>query len=148
MNKTKIALALLMAGLAFSDGAAAKPKKHAKAAAAKSAAKPAAKPAAPAVAERRQDKAFDALSVQFLTALWKIDPESAILSGKFDTAATMTVPDAAQRAKYLAFLGDWRGKFGAINAADLSTRQRTDLALLLNKLDSDKWYLDTFKSWE
>lgn len=152
MTTSRIALAVLLASFALAP-AQAKPKKHAKAAKpAKTktvAARKAAKPApAPVVAERRQDKAFDALTIQFLNALWRIDPEDAVLAGKFDTAATMTVPDAAYRASMLAFIDTWRARFGALNAKDLSTRQRTDLALLQNKLEADRWYLTEFKSWE
>ncbi|TFW10778.1 DUF885 domain-containing protein [Massilia arenosa] len=171
MMKTKAALALVLSAFALSSLAPvdAKPQKSGKAKTSKSAparkpapknvpknapkaaAKPvarAAAPAAPAVSERRQDKAFDTLTVQFLNALWRIAPEDAVLAGKFDTAALMTVPDKAHRDAMLAFIGEWRGKFGAVKASDLSVRQRTDLGLLLNKLDADQWYLTTFKEYE
>jgi uncharacterized protein (DUF885 family) len=102
----------------------------------------------PGTPERRQDRSFDGLSNQFLNALWRIDSESAIYAGKYDTAATLTIPDRAGQAKELAFIDDWKTRFGAINASQLSARQRTDLALLLNKLDSDRFRLTTLREFE
>ncbi|MBY0239080.1 MAG: DUF885 domain-containing protein [Burkholderiaceae bacterium] len=101
-----------------------------------------------APSERRQDRNMDAQSTQFLGALWKADPESAIAVGKYETAANLTIPDAASRAAQLAFIDDWLGRFEKIDAKQLSPKQRTDLALLVNKLKSDRWYLTTFKEYE
>jgi uncharacterized protein (DUF885 family) len=168
MMKTKIALAVLLTGFVLAPAGAAR---HAKPARAKSAkvvkaaapakAKPHAKakakakepvvqaaPRAAAPAARRPDRALDTLSMQFLTALWRIDPEGGIEVGKFDAAANLTIPDAATRAKKLAFIGDWLDKFGKVDARQLSPRQRTDLALLVNKLEKDRWRLTTFREFE
>jgi uncharacterized protein (DUF885 family) len=101
-----------------------------------------------AVSERRQDRSFDSLSNQFLNALWRIDSESAIYAGKYDTAAMLSIPDKAGQAKELAFIDDWKKRLGAINASQLSPKQRTDLALLINKLDSDRFRLTTLKEFE
>ena len=99
-------------------------------------------------AERRQDKAFDSQANTFLGALWRIDPETAISVGKYDTAAQLTIPDQAYRDQQLAFIDEWLEKLGKIDARQLSSRQRTDLGLLQNKLNSDRWYLTTFREWE
>jgi len=98
--------------------------------------------------ERRQDRSFDGQSSQFLNALWRIDSESAIYAGKYDTAATLSIPDKAGQAKELAFIDEWKQRFSAINASQLSAKQRTDLALLMNKLDSDRFRLTTLKEYE
>ncbi|WP_374582619.1 DUF885 domain-containing protein [Pseudoduganella sp.] len=102
----------------------------------------------PLPAERRQDKSFDNQANQFLGALWRIDPETAIAAGKYDTAAQLTVPDQATRDQQLAFIDQWLEKFNKIDARQLSPKQRTDLGLLQNKLNSDRWYLTTFREWE
>jgi uncharacterized protein (DUF885 family) len=128
-----------------SSGKHGKAKAVAGAAVVAAAARPALKPVTP---ERRQDRSFDSLSNQFLNALWRIDSESAIYAGKYDTAAMLTVPDRAEQAKELAFIDEWKQKFGGINASQLSARQRTDLALLINKLDSDRFRLTTLKEFE
>lgn len=175
MMKTKIALAAVLACLALTPAMAAKAPQKAKSSkttkssskssskqgkgskSSKGAAKKGAVAAAAAAAtpmikqapsERSQDKRMDAQSTQFLGALWKIAPETAISVGKYDTAATMTIPDATTRASQLAFIDDWLGRLGKIDARQLSAKQRTDLALLLNKLNSDRWYLATFREFE
>jgi len=176
MIKTKIALAAMMLSLALSpvDAAtqskksgpaktvvakkkSAKPAKKTRKAAktkGKSASKSKAGKAKPAVAskplpqERRQDRSFDYQANQFLGALWRIDPETAIAVGKYDTAAQISIPDQAYRDAQLAFIDEWLAKFGRIDARQLSPRQRTDLGLLQNKLSSDRWYLTTFREWE
>ncbi|MFL6672034.1 MAG: DUF885 domain-containing protein [Massilia sp.] len=165
MMKTKIALAVLLASVALAPAQAARAKpakaKHGKVAKAGASVKPkaagkapvarAAAPASAALsapAESRQDRTLNTLSMQFLTALWRIDPESGIEVGKFDAAANLTIPDAAARAKRLAFANEWLEKFGKLNERQLSPGQRTDRALLVNKLEKDRWRLATFRDYE
>jgi uncharacterized protein (DUF885 family) len=171
MIKTKIALAVLLTCFALAPagaarhGAPAKAKAKsgkvvkstnsksktskktvaAKAPAAKADAAPEAKPVQ---AERRQDRSMDNLSIQFLTAQWRIDPEGGIEVGKFDVAANLTIPDAATRAKRLAFVNEWLEKINKVNPGQLSPAQRTDRALLINKLEQDRWRLTTFREFE
>ena len=175
MMKSKIALALLLTSFALSPASArtkqAKPKaassakakavskakapakgksgKAAKAApAAAVAAAAVAAPVAAAPAQNRNDRYMDTQSMQFITALWRIDPEAGIAVGKFDAAAKLTIPDAATRAKELAFIDEWLDRFGKLNADKLSPNQRTDLALLVNKLQADRWRLTVFRDHE
>ncbi len=175
MMKTKIALAVLLTTFALAPAGAARSKKHAGAAKSHSVATArsgharathtthtthashvshgVARTVSAAVhsagpTESRQDRQFNTMSMQFLTALWRIDPEDAIVAGKFDGAANMTIPNAATRAQQLAFIDDWLQKFGKLDAHQLSTRQRTDLAVVMNKLQSDRWYLSTFREFE
>jgi uncharacterized protein (DUF885 family) len=176
MMKTKIALAAVLTCLALAPASAARHGKAGKAKSAKvvkakasgkskrsapSAAKTSSsKSPASAVARQAQapapqplatpwpDRALDGMSMQFLTALWRIDPEAAIQVGKFDTAARVTIPDRDTRARRLAFTDEWLGKLRAVNAKRLSDKQRTDLALLVNKLEEDRWRLATFREFE
>ena len=108
----------------------------------------AAPPVATTSPQNRNDRFMDSLSMQFLTALWRINPEDGIVVGKFDAAAKLTIPDAATRTKQLAFIDEWLDKFGKLNADKLSPNQRTDLAVLLNKLKYDRWQLTTFREYE
>jgi uncharacterized protein (DUF885 family) len=91
---------------------------------------------------------MDVQSMQFLTALWRIDPEGGIYVGKFDDAAKLTIPDAPTRAKELAFTDEWLAKLRKLNADKLSPNQRTDLALLINKLQYDRWKLTVLRDFE
>lgn len=116
------------------------------AAAAVAAAAPAPSPAP--TSQNRNDRYMDSLSMQFLTALWRVDPEGGIYVGKFDAAAKLTIPDAPTRAKELAFTDEWLEKFRKLNADKLSPNQRTDLAVLLNKLQYDRWKLTVYRDFE
>jgi uncharacterized protein (DUF885 family) len=164
MMKSKIALAVLLTSVALAP-ASARTKPHHKAASstkAKSSSKSKAKadkaddrpvqkaaaPVAAATPQNRNDRYMDSLSMQFVTALWRIDPEDGIYVGKFDAAAKLTIPDAPTRAKKLAFIDEWLDKFGKLNADKLSPNQRTDLAVLLNKLKYERWQLTTFREFE
>ncbi len=161
MMKSKIALAVILASVALAPaGAKSKPTKaksskvakghaaskstHAKAAPVQAKPKVVSAPAA----DRWQDRVFDNQAMQFLTALWRIDPDAAIGVGKFDTAARMDIPDRETRAKRLAFTDEWLGKLRAVNASRLSAKQRTDLALLINKLENDRFDLTTLREFE
>ena len=158
MTKTRgvaLAVAMLVATLASTPASAAKPKKAKASSAATSSATAAAKkqpaaastaPAAPA--ERKQDRAFNTLSMQFLGALWKIDPEAAIGVGKYDGAAKLTIPSEATRAQRLAFDNEWIDKLGKVDARQLSDKQRTDLALLLNKVNAERWAQTTLREYQ
>ncbi|MBC7454356.1 MAG: DUF885 domain-containing protein [Massilia sp.] len=157
MLKTKIALALLLTTFVLAPSAA-KPNKASSATSGKTAkASPKKAVAAVAVAvvaasaapaERKSDRWFDSTSQQFLNALWRLDPESAIIAGKYDGAANLTIPNPAARARALAFADEWLQKFGKFDARQLSNRQRTDLALLVNKVKAERWYLTTLREYE
>ena len=102
----------------------------------------------PAANDKPQDRTFNTRSMQFLVGLWKLDPESAITVGKYEGAANLTIPSAPTRAEQLAFTNEWLEKFRKLDPNKLSDKQRTDRALLLNKLEADRWYLTTFKEYE
>ena len=170
MIKTKIALAVILTTFALAPASAAKSKKTGKPTTSKAVKSPSSKAAkaprakagkapppkavteekAPpaAAAEGKLDRRLDTVSMQFLNALWRIDPESAIMSGKYEGAANLTIPSAATRARELAFADEWLLKFDKIDARQLSAKQRTDLALLVNKVKADRWYLTTFREYE
>jgi uncharacterized protein (DUF885 family) len=105
-------------------------------------------PAPAPTSQNRNDRFMDSLSMQFLTALWRIDPEGAIYVGKFDAAAKLTIPDAPTRARQLAFTDEWLAKFRKLNADKLSPNQRTDLAVLVNKLQEDRWQMTVLRDFE
>lgn len=169
MMKTKIALAALLACFALTPAVAAtskpakgkaksskvvkkktssKGKKALVGAAAVGAGAAAAGAAGANAAETRVDRRMSTLSMQYLTALWRMDPEGGIYVGKFDHAANLTIPNADTRAKQLAFANEWLDKFGKLDPKQLSPRYRTDLALLVNKLEKDRWRLTTWREYE
>ena len=161
MIRNKVVLAALMMAFTLSPATAAKkPQKNGKATTSSSKKKSVGKKAAvvgatattaaaAAIAgENSRDRTMNYLSGQFMTNLWRLDPESAISAGKYDGAANLTIPDAANRQRQLAFINEWLDKFGKLDGSKMSDKQRTDLALLTNKLQSDRWYLTTFREFE
>ena len=169
MMKTKIALAALLACFALTPAVAAttkpakgkaksskvvkkktssKGKKALVGAAAVGAGAAAAGAVGASAADMRLDRRMSTLSMQYLTALWRMDPEGGIYVGKFDHAANLTIPNAGTRAKQLAFANEWLDKFGKLDPKQLSPRYRTDLALLVNKLEKDRWRLTTWREYE
>ncbi len=95
-----------------------------------------------------QGQAFNQLSHQFIEALWLLDPDAALYAGRYEQAAKLPLPDAATRARQLAFAEDWLQRFANVDEAKLSVNQRTDLAQLRNKLESDRFYLGSFREFE
>ena len=94
------------------------------------------------------DRRFNTVSMQFLGALWRIEPEMAIAVGKFDSAARQSIPDAASRTQKLAFVDEWLEKFAKLDPARMSNKQRTDHALIVNELRSTRWNLTTRREFE
>ncbi|RZU02962.1 DUF885 domain-containing protein [Rivibacter subsaxonicus] len=138
MSRSRITVSLLSSALALGAAAgalAAKPSTSA----------PATSTMNTAAADSSPDGAFDAVGTRFIEALWRVDPEAAVAAGRYELASTLRIPDDAARARQLAFTEEWLQTFGRIDATRLSTRQRTDLGLLLNKLESDRWHIGSFR---
>lgn len=100
-----------------------------------------------AAADHAADRAFDRLAHDFIEALWKLDPDAALIAGRYDGAARLPAPTAASRAQALAFSQRWQSRFAALKPDGLSDRARTDLALLQNKLAADIWGLQTLREF-
>jgi len=94
-----------------------------------------------------RNPAFAPLTERFLEALWQMDPDAAVAAGRFEFAGRLTLPSAAQRQRMQAFLGQWQRTFEAVPEASLSVSDRMDRALLLGKIRSDLWRLDTLREW-
>ena len=94
-----------------------------------------------------QDASFDKLTETFLEALWREDPDAAVAAGRFEFASRVTLPSNAQRERLRTFHQQWLARFQQQSEGPLSTSQRMDRALLIGKLQSDLWRLDTLREW-
>ncbi|MBI3230345.1 MAG: DUF885 domain-containing protein [Burkholderiales bacterium] len=94
-----------------------------------------------------QDAQMTKLGKEFLADLWRNQPEWAMYVGKYEGAAQLTIPDAADRARQLAFNERWLARFAKLDPAQLSPRERTDLAILQNQLKAANWELTKFKEY-
>lgn len=94
-----------------------------------------------------QDQSLEKLSLEFLQALWRMQPDNALYAGRYEGAAQLPVPDEKERARQLAFSQTWLARFEKLDPAKLSPKLRTDLALLKNQLLSDVWYYTRSKEF-
>ncbi|MFT7776711.1 DUF885 domain-containing protein [Roseateles sp.] len=94
-----------------------------------------------------QGRTFEALSEDFLEALWKLDPDAAVSAGRFEFAGRVTLPSATQRQRVRVFAKDWLARLQRLTDNSLSTADRMDRDLLVAKLQSDLWRLDTLREW-
>jgi uncharacterized protein (DUF885 family) len=98
-------------------------------------------------AARAQDSGFGKLTEAFLEALWRQDPDAAVAAGRFEFAPRITLPSNAQRDRMRAFLRKWLADFERQPEAPLNTSQRMDRTMLIAKIHSDLWRLDTLREW-
>lgn len=95
----------------------------------------------PTLAAESAETRFERDVHQFLESLWRLDPDAAIWAGRYEGAARLVIPDAVRQAEQLAFIDRWHQHFSAVDAAALPTRQQTDRAMILARLESDRWQL-------
>ncbi len=91
--------------------------------------------------------AFDPQVEAFLEALWALDPDAAVAAGRFEFAGRVTLPGSAQRAQRRRFLNTWLARFAGVADGALTAPQRMDRDILMAKLRSDLWRLDTLREW-
>ena len=94
-----------------------------------------------------QDAGFDKLAETFLESLWKLDPDAAVAAGRFEFGSQVRLPSAALRGRLRAFLKHWLAEFERQPEGPLNTSQRMDRAMLIAKLQSDLWRLDSLREW-
>lgn len=94
-----------------------------------------------------QGTPFDPLVEQFLEALWRLDPDSAVAAGRFEFAPQTSLPGTAQRERMRAFLKQWQARFEQQPEGPLNTSQRMDRTMLIDKFKSDLWQLDVLREW-
>jgi uncharacterized protein (DUF885 family) len=94
------------------------------------------------------EQRFDRTVHQFLESLWLVDPEAALWAGRYEGAARLPVRNGVWRDRYLAFIARWQTHFAGFDAAQLNVARRTDLAMIRHRLESDHWYLTTYREFE
>ncbi|HEX4895874.1 MAG TPA: DUF885 domain-containing protein [Solimonas sp.] len=84
---------------------------------------------------------------RFLDRYWSLNPDYAIVSGYYRYADRLTVLDASFRRDYLRFLDAQIAALAALPVAQMSEGPRTDQAVLLNSLRSERWALAEAREW-
>ncbi len=94
------------------------------------------------------DADFASVAESLLMRGLERSPESSIYAGRYDNAATLTIPDARQRAADLAFARAGLEELAAFDPAQLSPAERIDHMLLKNRYEASIWYQETFRDWQ
>ncbi|NDI86863.1 DUF885 domain-containing protein [Undibacterium crateris] len=134
-----VALSVLLAGLSCSLSLPVQAAKQAK----QQDAKQDAKQQAGAVRAAQ----FATMRAQFLKEFWQQDPESAMAAGRFELGAKLSLPDEAGRNAYLRFCERWLATLAKVAADQLTANDQTDLALIRNTLEANRWYLQTYREF-
>lgn len=103
---------------------------------------------APAPTDERVLQDFGDFSQDLMMRLLARSPEWSIYSGRYDDAGTLTVPDAVQRQDELAFVDASLAALAAYDPDALTPDQRIDHMLLVNRLESTRWYQTQFLGWQ
>ncbi len=91
---------------------------------------------------------FADLSHSLIEEMLEHSPEWAIYQGRYENAGRLTIPDGDQRAASLALIDDAIARLERFDPDSLSPAERTDYALLRNRLDSLRWYQEEFRNWQ
>jgi len=91
---------------------------------------------------------FADLSHSLIEEMLEHSPEWAIYQGRYENAGRLTIPDDDQRAASLALIDDALARLERFDPDSLSPAERTDYALLRNRLDSLRWYQQEFRNWQ
>lgn len=97
---------------------------------------------------RDESARFHAHTAAVLEEMWQEFPEFAIRMGNYKYADRMSVPDAARRARTLAFYARHTAALEGFDERALNASNRVDLALMRNRFEQSRWSIDTFKAWQ
>lgn len=96
----------------------------------------------------KAEQNFKTLKQNFLTALWRQDTDTAMAAGKFSDAAKLSIPNQLARDRSLQFSDYWLQQLAKIKAGQLAPKEQTDLVLMRNYLNANRWYLSEFREFE
>jgi uncharacterized protein (DUF885 family) len=95
-----------------------------------------------------QEEAFDQFVTSLIEEMLRRSPEWAIYEGRYENAGEVSIPSAAHRREELAFIGEALERLNQFNRAGLPVDRRTDYDLLRNRLQSSRFYIQTYRGWE
>jgi hypothetical protein len=102
----------------------------------------------PAGANDISNARFDRYKENFVEALWKLYPNWASSVGYHRYDSLLTIPDATEREKELAFVEAQRDSLSIYRVNDLSPVNRTDYLMMGDFAENVLWSINTMKSFE
>lgn len=91
---------------------------------------------------------FTQFQQRFLDSFWKNNPAQAIHAGYGKYFERLKIPDNMAFANDVAFANTWLDSLEEYNYADLNGDDKINYNIIRNKLQSNIWYIDTFKAWQ
>jgi uncharacterized protein (DUF885 family) len=101
-----------------------------------------------AVADDPLNSGFKQYANKFVEALWMQNPEEATQKGYHKYDGVLTIPGADSRSKMLAFIEANLDSLQAYDADKLTSSNLTDMMMIKNYLESQKWKLTKLKDYE
>lgn len=94
------------------------------------------------------DKQFASFEDKFLDAYWKQHPSAAVFAGYGKYYDLLIIPDNNAVASDIAFSNAWIDSLNKMDFNALSDNNKISHRIIMNQLESDKWYEETFKIQE
>ncbi|MGI2170848.1 DUF885 domain-containing protein [Shewanella sp. MF05960] len=91
---------------------------------------------------------FNDYSQQFIDELWTLSPTWALYSGKHVNDGYLDIPNQQSRDSTLAFVDKQETALAQFDPLTLTANQQIDYKLLVNLIESMKWDVQRFKSWQ
>jgi uncharacterized protein (DUF885 family) len=94
------------------------------------------------------DKTFSTLETSFLDAYWLAHPSGAISAGYGKYYEHLFIPDSASFKNRIDFSRRWLDSLNKLDKSLLNDNNKISCNIITNQLESDIWYIDTFKQQE
>lgn len=103
--------------------------------------------AASAYAGTATDDAFQNLSDEYISDLTNFSPVTATMIGDHSADGEIDQVDAAAREESLTLLREYRDALVALDREEMSRANQVDAELLLHKIESSIWSIETLQEW-
>lgn len=91
---------------------------------------------------------FDAFVQSLIDDMLRRSPEWAIYEGRYENAGVVTIPDDEHRRAELEFISQSLERLEDFDRDSLPVDRQTDHDLLVNRLESARFYTQTLRNWE
>jgi uncharacterized protein (DUF885 family) len=96
--------------------------------------------------KRGTDASFNDFQPRFLDAYWKENPSAAVFVGYGKYYDQLVIPDTLAFVNTVTFSRQWLDSLHSYSYTDLSDDNKINYNIIQNQLQSNIWYIDTFKS--
>jgi hypothetical protein len=91
---------------------------------------------------------FAVFQENFLDSFWKHNPAYAIYTGYGKYYDHLKIPDSASLSQDLSFARKWIDSLKQYSYESLNAGDKINYQIIRNRLQSNIWYIDTFKAWQ